>query len=74
MPVTPGKEGHMTIAAPTEPVDPPPLDDAERLPRRLRVLIADGDAFARRMMRDALQAAAEIVVIADVPARATRWS
>lgn len=57
----------MTIAALTEPVGPPALDDAERVTRRLRVLIADGDAFARRMMRDALQAAAEIVVIADVP-------
>jgi DNA-binding NarL/FixJ family response regulator len=33
---------------------------------RLRVLIADADPFARRAMRDALQAAAEIVVVADV--------
>jgi DNA-binding NarL/FixJ family response regulator len=32
---------------------------------RLRVLIADADPFSRRIVRDALQAAAEIVVVAD---------
>jgi DNA-binding NarL/FixJ family response regulator len=37
----------------------------ERARERLRVLIADADPFARRAVRDALQSADEIVVIAD---------
>lgn len=36
-----------------------------RAARRVRVLIADADPFSRRTVRDALQAAAEIVVVAD---------
>jgi DNA-binding NarL/FixJ family response regulator len=39
----------------------------ERACERLRVLIADADPFARRTVRDALQSAQEIVVIADAP-------
>ena len=55
----------MTVA-PMTIERPPAGDDAGRATRRLRVLIADGDAFSRRMMRDARQSADETVVIADV--------
>lgn len=41
-------------------MEPPPS------PGRVRVLIADADPFARRVMREALQAADEVVVIAGV--------
>lgn len=45
---------HLTTAAIAGPPD-----------RRLRVLIADADPFARRAIRDALQAAEGIAVVAD---------
>ena len=43
----------------------PETGHVERACERLRVLIADADPFARRVVRDALQSAVEIVVIAD---------
>jgi DNA-binding NarL/FixJ family response regulator len=58
-------QSHRAVSSGTGPGEPGSII-AQRC-ERLRVLIADVDPLARRAMRDALQAAAEIVVVADVP-------